>query len=100
MISNLTKCAVIGVSFVALTSGAALSQALDEIVVTAQKRSQSLQDVPISINALSGETIEKAGVTDVNGIVDLVPGLSSRSDDHADRVCNAWCRHQRLWRRR
>ena len=86
MISRFTKAAVIGVSFAALTSGAALSQALDEIVVTAQKRSQSLQDVPISINAISGEAIEKAGVTDVNGIVDLVPGLSSRSDGPTQTV--------------
>ena len=77
---------LLGVSVLALASSAVLAQSLDEVVVTAQKRSQSAQDVPISINAISGDAIARAGVTDVNGIVDLVPGLNSRSDGPTQTV--------------
>ncbi|HLS81713.1 MAG TPA: secretin and TonB N-terminal domain-containing protein, partial [Steroidobacter sp.] len=41
---------------------------LEEVVVTAQKREEKMQDVPISITALSGEHIENRGV---NGLADL-----------------------------
>lgn len=84
--SKLTRGALLGVGLVALSTSSIFAQSLDEIVVTAQKRSESLQDVPISINAISGEAIEKAGVTDVNGIVELVPGLNSRSDGPTQTV--------------
>jgi len=49
---------------------------LDEIVVTAQKRSQNLQDISIAITAFSGDTLEKLGVTDVRGIANIVPGFT------------------------
>jgi len=39
------------------------SAALDEILVTAQKREQSLQDVPLSVTAISGEDIVEGGIT-------------------------------------
>jgi len=53
-------------SLVALSVFAATSPAsaqLEEIVVTATKRAESLQDVPVSIVALSGETIKELGIT-------------------------------------
>ena len=36
---------------------------LEEIVVTAQKRSENLQDVPIAITAVSGQALDRAGAT-------------------------------------
>ena len=36
---------------------------LEEVVVTAQKRTESLQDVPISVAAVSGEKISNIGIT-------------------------------------
>ncbi len=48
---------------------------LEEIVVTAQKREQNLQDVPLSITALSGAALQRAGVTDIASIETLTPGL-------------------------
>jgi len=48
----------------------------DEIVVTAQKRSQNSQDISIAITAFSGDTLEKLGVTDVRGIANIVPGFT------------------------
>lgn len=46
------------------------------IVVTAQKREQSLNDVPMSITAVSGEALAARGITDVEGLVKVTPGLS------------------------
>lgn len=46
-----------------------------EIVVTAQKRAENLQDVPMAVSAISGENLSKAGVNDVTGLTNLVPSL-------------------------
>jgi len=47
----------------------------DEIVVTAQKRPEGLQNVPIAITALSGQTLDKAGVRTVGDLTQLTPSL-------------------------
>jgi outer membrane receptor protein involved in Fe transport len=49
---------------------------IEEIVVTAQKREQSLQDVPISISAISSDTLRDAGATGIGSIAALVPSLA------------------------
>ncbi len=48
---------------------------LDEIIVTAQKRQESLQDVPISLTAIQGEQIKAAGIQDMTRIAQYVPNL-------------------------
>jgi iron complex outermembrane recepter protein len=48
---------------------------LEEIVVTAQKRSESSVNVPISITAVSGSRLNESGVPDVSTLSALVPGL-------------------------
>lgn len=48
---------------------------IDEIIVTAQKRSERLNDVPISITAASGETLAKLNVTSPNDLGKVVPGF-------------------------
>lgn len=59
------------------------SEGLQDIVVTAQKRSESAQTVPISITAVSGATLAQSGIKDIFQAVDLVPGviLSRAPDD-------------------
>jgi outer membrane receptor protein involved in Fe transport len=52
---------------------------LDTIVVTAQKREESLQDVPIVVTALSEETLRDNGIRDVKDLQMLVPGLTVTS---------------------
>jgi iron complex outermembrane recepter protein len=54
---------------------AAPDAATDEIVVTAQRRAESVQDVPISITALGGETLAQAGIQDTERLSNLTPGL-------------------------
>lgn len=49
---------------------------LEEIVVTAEKRTESLQDVPISVSAVSGDMIDKFAIDDIQGINNITPGLA------------------------
>ncbi len=52
---------------------------VDDIIVTAQKREQSLQDVPIVVTSLSQEALENAGVRDIKDLQILTPGLTVTS---------------------
>lgn len=52
---------------------------LDDIVVTAQKRSENIQSVPVSIVAVSSEALERAGVNTLNDVQRLAPGLNIAS---------------------
>lgn len=49
---------------------------LEEIIVTAQRRSESVNSVGLSITALSGDALVRRGVTDVTELAKSVPGLS------------------------
>ncbi|MBX2847382.1 MAG: TonB-dependent receptor [Acidiferrobacterales bacterium] len=58
------------------------ARALEEIVVTSQKREQSLLDVPITVNALSGDDLDNFAVDNLFEAANLVPGLVfSRAPD-------------------
>ena len=47
----------------------------DEIIVTAQKREQSLQDVPIAVSAFSGEMLQEQGIISTVDLQDITPNL-------------------------
>jgi iron complex outermembrane receptor protein len=49
---------------------------LEEIVVTAQKRAENLQEVPIAVTALTSETRDIVGITTLEDITNFVPGLT------------------------
>jgi len=57
-------------------SESAESSMLEEIIVTATKREESIYDVPIAITAFSQETIERQGITDLTDIGKFVPNLN------------------------
>lgn len=48
---------------------------LEEVIVTAQKRAESLQDVPISVSALQGDKISAAGIANMSALADYIPNL-------------------------
>ena len=76
------SAAVVGaVAFGFAGAAAAQDQAssVDDIIVTAQKREQSLQDVPIVVTSLSQEALENAGVRDIKDLQILTPGLTVTS---------------------
>jgi len=51
-------------------------ESLEEIVVTAQKRSERLQDVPLAVTAISGEALSSAGINDTTRLANLTPSLT------------------------
>jgi iron complex outermembrane receptor protein len=53
---------------------------LEEIVVTAQKRAQNLVDVPGSVQALSGESLDNAGVQTFGDLVEVSPSLAMQDN--------------------
>ena len=53
---------------------------IEEVVVTALKRTSSLQDTPIAISALTSENLEKIGADDFVDLVGSVPGLTLRDN--------------------
>ncbi len=55
---------------------AAQEATLEEIVVTARRAEESLQDVPASVTVLTENTLNTSGVNSVEGIVALTPGVS------------------------
>jgi len=51
----------------------------EEIVVTAEKRSNTVQKTPLSITALRGTDLQQAGVTSMTAVAEQVPGVSFKS---------------------
>ncbi len=76
-----------------LFSGSGLAQdddgiVIEEIRVTAQKREQSLQEVPIAITAFDAATIERAGIREFNDYANMTPnvGFSNRGNRASTRI--------------
>jgi len=57
-----------------------LDNLLEEIVVTARKRSESLNEVPLAITAFSAADIKEAGMLDIRDIANLTPGMTYGSE--------------------
>ncbi len=55
----------------------------DEIVVTATRREQSVQDVPLAVSVVGGEQLKVAGVTDIRGLKQLSPSLQATTGQSA-----------------
>ena len=55
----------------------AQSGVLEEVVVTAQKREESVQDVPIAISAFTGDQMRQLGYTNAQQVTAMAPGVST-----------------------
>jgi len=62
----------------------ALAQQLEEVLVTAQKRSENIQDVPVSIQAFSGDELSALGVRRLRDVVQFTPGLTMNASSVAE----------------
>lgn len=58
-------------------------QARDVVIITAQKRSEDIQEVPVAVTAIPGDTLQELGVTDVLDLNALSPSLQVKTDDNA-----------------
>ncbi|WP_372785904.1 TonB-dependent receptor [Phenylobacterium sp.] len=65
-------------------AAAAASNTIEELVVTAEKRSQSLQDVPVAISAYTSEKRDLLGINSVQDMTNFTPGLAYSSQ--LDRI--------------
>jgi iron complex outermembrane receptor protein len=67
----------VALALLAPAAGAAADDTvLEEVIVTAERRAQNLQDVPISATVFSGEELEARGVTDLNDIQAVAPSVA------------------------
>ena len=57
-------------------TGASAQAGLEEITVTARRREESLQDVPVAVSVLSGSDLEQRGATDITFLQQTVPNLT------------------------
>ncbi|MDG0980716.1 MAG: TonB-dependent receptor [Halieaceae bacterium] len=72
---NTKHKALVGALTLALATPAALAQMLEEVVVTAQKREQTLKDVPISISAITGERLQNRSIDNMNDLSTSIPNF-------------------------
>jgi outer membrane receptor protein involved in Fe transport len=66
----------LAVVLVSLTTATSALAQLEEVIVTATKRVESLQDIPVSVTALSETTLQEAGVENIEDVAQLVPSLT------------------------
>ena len=62
-------------------SSPAWSQQIEEVIVTATKREESVQDVPLAITALTGTFVESVNLNDVKDLISFTPGITGNSQD-------------------
>ena len=73
----------VGFLAILMVAPAALAQddmVLEEIIVTAQRREQSLQEVPVAVTAFTGEALELANITEAAQYLNLTPNVSYTED--------------------
>ncbi|HEX6376931.1 MAG TPA: TonB-dependent receptor [Allosphingosinicella sp.] len=63
-----------------------------DIVVTARRRAESLQDVPIAVTAYSGEALERAGATDITDLSDTTPNVTIETSRGTNTTLTAFIR--------
>jgi len=60
----------------AIAQAPAAGSGLEEVVVTATRREESVQDIPISVTAISAETLDAFGISSTDTVALLTPGLT------------------------
>jgi iron complex outermembrane recepter protein len=81
MLWRVADSAVTGIAVLALVAAPVRASQLEEVVVTAQKRVESLQDLPVSVGAVSGEMIRNNDMQNMEDLAVRIPNLNV-SDKH------------------
>ncbi|WP_165844081.1 TonB-dependent receptor [Phenylobacterium kunshanense] len=77
-------CALTAISTTAHAQAGADVNVIEELVVTAEKREQSLQDVPVAVSAFTDERRELVGINSVADLTNFTPGLAYSTNN--DRI--------------
>ena len=64
-----------GVAFAQDEAAAPADAGIGEIIVTAQKRAENIQNVPIAISAVSGQFLESRGITSIDSLGAIAPNV-------------------------
>jgi len=73
--SQKTRSGLLALGLISVAAAPVSAQMLEEIVVTAKQREQSLQEVPLSIAVLSADELEKAGINEIRALAEFTPNL-------------------------
>ncbi|SVD13450.1 uncharacterized protein METZ01_LOCUS366304, partial [marine metagenome] len=65
----------------AQVQSASAAAMLEEVIVTARRREESMQDLPLSIAALSADSMQAQGINNIDMIGDFIPNLSFNTTD-------------------
>lgn len=87
--SSLSLTAGAGVS---MAQDAALDEASDVIIVSARRRDESLQDVPVAVSAFSGDQLEAIGVADLTDIEAITPNVTLETSRGTNNTITAFIR--------
>jgi iron complex outermembrane recepter protein len=71
----LTRSVIAALGIATAFSGTVFAQVLEEVIVTAQKREQSLQDVGISVTAFTGDQMRALGIEESHEVAGITPGV-------------------------
>lgn len=71
---------------VSLAQTEGTSGALDEIVVTAQKKSESIEKVPLAVSAFGANQLQKSGVTDLSSLAAMAPDVNMGEQNGGARL--------------
>ncbi|MFK8021530.1 MAG: TonB-dependent receptor [Pseudomonadales bacterium] len=75
-----TACSLpVLISSIALGVAPQANAILEEVIVTTQKRAESLQSIPLAVTAFSGEELGNMGITDIKGVTERTPGFTMGS---------------------
>ena len=93
-ISRLNGLVLLGILSAGLAAGPALAAeaALQEVIVTAQKKAQDLQETPISLEAFSADELQQRGITNIFDLANQVPDLHIMPFGSASTTLNIFIR--------
>jgi iron complex outermembrane receptor protein len=75
-----------GISLILTAAPTTAQTMLEEVIVTAQKRSESVQDIPLAVTALSSEMLDERGIVDIASMAASVPGMNFSQAGNNTRI--------------
>ena len=75
--SKVSQAVLCAISAGAVCATANAQQTIEEVIVTATKREESMQDVPIAVIALTGESLAQLGITNFSDYLLELPGVTA-----------------------
>ena len=83
LLAGMASLGVLGIpaGVLAGEAGQTVDTVIEEMIVTATKREESIQDVPIAVSAFSGEDLSARGVQDIYGLQEVSPSIAVYSSN-------------------